>query len=113
MNIINFFRRSPKNSKARDIKTVMIQSAVCGDFICGDFVSLIKSQEATDNQVPVILYALSRATSCFLKSLEESGIPGKRMYLEMLEVWFNDFKNNQDYFDEWFQMLDFWRKGID
>ena len=113
MNILNFFRRSPKNSKARDIKTVMIQSAVCGDFICSDFVNLIRSQEATDKQVPVILYALSLATSSFLKSLEENGIPGKRMYLEMLEVWFNDFKNDQDFFDEWSQMLDYWRMGIE
>ena len=109
--ILNIFRRGPKTSKVGDIKAAMIKAAFLGDFVCDEVVDVIQSQDATDKQIHATLFGLSRATASFLKSLEESGVPAKRMYDDMLNVWLEDV-NDYNYFDEWTQKLDNWRMGL-
>lgn len=111
MKILNFFRRTPIDRGGTDIKAAMIKAAFSGDFVCDEVVDVIQSQDATDKQVHATLFGLSRATASFLKSLEESGVPAKRLYDDMLNVWLEDV-NDYNYFDKWTQELDNWRIGL-
>lgn len=110
--ILSIFRRNPNNSKVGDIKAAMIQAAFCGDFVCDEVVDLIQGEDATDKQIHAILFGLSRATASFLKSLETSGVPAKRLYDDMLNVWLDDV-NDYGYFDKWIQKLENWRMGLE
>lgn len=110
--ILNIFRRTPIDRGGADIKAAMIKAAFLGDFVCDSVVDVIQDENATDKQVHAILFGLSRATASFLKSLEASGVPAKRLYDGMLNVWLEDV-NDYGYFDKWIQKLNNWRMGLD
>lgn len=109
--ILNFFRRGPKTSKVGDIKAAMIEAAFLGDFVCDEVVDVIQSQDATDKQVHATLFGLSRATAGFLKSLEKSGVPAKRLYDDMLNVWLED-DDDYGYYVKWIKSFENWKMGL-
>lgn len=111
MKILDFFRRTPKNSKGTDIKAAMIKAAFSGDFVCDDVVDTISCHDATVENIPAIIFGLTRATASFLKSLENSGIAAKRQYGEMLNVWLMDV-DDYDYFQKWTKEMNEHRLGL-
>ena len=85
-SLVSFFRKR-NDSCDCDVKAAMIKAAFNGDWVCDEIVEAIRSQDATDHNVPAILFGLTRATASFLKSLEKSDIHAKRLFDGMLNVW--------------------------
>ena len=108
--IKNFFRRRD-DSATCDVKAVMIKAAFNGDFVCDGFVDLLKSEEAEDAHIPVIMFGLTRATASFLKALERTGIRARSQFEAMLNVWLNDVED-YDYFEKWAVELEEHRMGL-
>ena len=108
--IISFFRKRCDSCDC-DVKAVMIKSAFNGDFVCEDVVNCIESEEATDEQIPAIMFGLTRATASFLKALEQSGTAGRKLFGAMLNVWLEDV-DDYEYFKTWSKELKEHRLGI-
>lgn len=106
MKSLRFFRRNQNNSKVRDIQVAMIKAAFNGDYLCDEVVEIVEYEDATDERIPAILYGLSRATASLLKSLEKAGVPARKLYDGMLNVWLEDVKDDYDYFGNWIQKLE-------
>lgn len=110
MKIKNLFKR--KGSDTTDVMAVMIKAAASGGFICSDIAGVISDEPATDEHIPAILFGLSRATASYLKSLEGSGVPARKLFEGMLSVWLDDVNDDRHYFEAWIQNLKDLRIGI-
>lgn len=109
-NLVSFFRKR-NDSCDCEVKAAMIKAAFNGDWVCDEVVETIICHDATENNVPVILFGLTRATASFLKSLEKSDIHAKRLFDGMLNVWLKDV-DDFNYFDKWSKNLRDNRLGI-
>ena len=109
--ILNIFGRTQNNSKGIDIKVAMIQAAYSGELFCDEVVNCIECEDASEEQVPAIIFGLTRATASFLKSLEKSGINAKRLYEGMFDVWYNDV-DDYTFFEKWVKELQERRLGL-
>ena len=109
-NLVSFFRKC-NDSCDCEVKATMIKAAFNGDWVCDEIVETIICHDATENNVPVILFGLTRATASFLKSLEKSDIHAKRLFDGMLNVWLKDV-DDLNYFDKWSKNLRENRLGI-
>lgn len=107
----NLFKH--KGGNTTDVMAVMIKAAASGGFLSSDIADVVSDEPATEEHIPAILFGLSRATARYLKSLEGSGVPARKLFEDMLNVWLDDVNDDRHYFEAWIQKLEDWRLGIE
>ena len=98
MIIKNLICRLMNNSTDGDAKAELLKSALLGEEIYVDLVDAISDHLLTQDDVPPLLYGLTRATGELLKVLEKEGCSTKDQFEEMLNVWLNDVDDSGDPF---------------
>lgn len=112
MFLLKNFHRDDNEVMGREVRSAMIKAAFSGELVFDEVVNLIQCEEACEEHLPAILFGLSKATASFLKSLEKSGIAGRRLYEGMIDVWLNDVDDDYDYFKNWIRDMNERRLGI-
>ena len=62
MKKINFFFRKRSDSCDCEVKAAMIKAAFSGELFCDEVVNCIECEDASEEQVPAIIFGLTSAS---------------------------------------------------
>lgn len=109
---LDFFRRTPNNSKGNDTKAKMINLALNDCTAYHEIGYVIDNYMETPQMVDNVIFSLARVTGDLLKVLDNEGYPMDRQYQDMLSVWLNDVDGDTSLFDNMKKRFDDYQRIV-